>query len=213
MFKNLVGEKFGRLTVIRRQGSRLVGTNGKFRAAWLCRCICGREITSVTITLTTGHTKSCGCIRKEHPNAMRHGHAKNGQRSKAFQTWIGIKSRCLNPKEIAYKHYGARGITVCDRWLESFDNFLADMGEPTVVSLQLDRIDNNAGYSKDNCRWTTSVINGRNRSITLRVEGQTLGEIVDKYGVDYHRLYHQLITRNNSLSYTIAKLTAQNITA
>jgi len=196
------------LTVVKREGSKFVGNNGKLRATWLCRCNCSNEIITTTICLTTGATKSCGCIRKEHPNSMRHGASRHGKRSKAFQTWIGIRARCCNPNEPSFKRYGGRGITVCSRWLESFENFLEDMGEPENPELQLDRINNNLGYSKENCRWTTSKVNGRNKSNTIKIEGITLAEAAENNNIGYHRLYHQVITRKHSLAESIAKLTS-----
>jgi len=212
MFKDLTREKFGRLTVVNRNGSRLVGNHGKYRALWLCRCDCGKEINIATISLTTSHTRSCGCIREDHPNRLRHGKARNSERSKAYQAWIGMKARCRNnPKERAYSNYAGRGILVCQGWLESFENLFEDMGEPLSSGrkIHLDRINNDLGYFKENCRWTTAKINARNRSITVKIEGVPLAEIAENNCLDYHALYHQVVTRKQGLSETLAKLIAQ----
>jgi len=141
---------------------------------WKCLCDCGNETIVLATNLRSGNTKSCGCIlskyRKNNQANRKHGHAPevNGKakRSPTYYSWEAMKKRCLYPKHIAYDRYAGRGITICDRWLESFENFLADMGE-RPKELTLDRIDNDGNYEPGNCRWATrsqQVLNQRKKS-------------------------------------------------
>jgi hypothetical protein len=112
-----------------------------------------------------------------------------GHLNPLFSTWTLMISRCHNPKDRTYHKYGKRGITVCDRWIESFNNFLIDMGERPDKTFTLDRIDNNKGYFLENCQWATRKQQARNRRNTLRVEYQgvtwPLAELCEKLGKDY----------------------------
>lgn len=150
----LAGRRFGRLVVSHRAQSR-PGV-----AVWRCTCDCGGWKDVASAQLTTGVVSSCGCL------ARKHGHSAGGSRSKTYMVWDSMRQRCNNPRHAAFKNYGARGITVCERW-ESFENFLADMGEKPD-GLSIDRKDNSLGYFKDNCRWATDVEQNRNtRSVRL----------------------------------------------
>lgn len=161
---DLTGKVFGRLTAVSRNaGSKFKGVT------WTCVCQCGKTVKVAMASLTTGHTKSCGCysIDLVRTIKLRHGLSK----TRAHRIWAGMVQRCTNPKNIGFKLYGGRGITVCDAWL-SFDNFYHDMGHPPDGH-SLDRIDNNAGYSKENCRWATKLEQARNKrnSIIVTVNG------------------------------------------
>jgi hypothetical protein len=153
----LLGLRFGRLLVISREKTH---RNGSYY--WLCACDCGKQKTINGSSLKDGSTKSCGCFRDENAGTynIRHGQ----YRSLTHSTWRSMRNRCLNPKNPSYKWYGARGITVCERWAK-FENFLADMGErplgPTYFSL--DRINNNGNYEPGNCRWATDLQQRANR--------------------------------------------------
>ncbi len=155
---DLIGQKFGRLTVIERV------VNKRHRVAWLCRCSCGNEAAILSDSLRSGRTKSCGCLSREKSADMflRHGHTRGHTLSSTYRAWAGLLQRCNNKNNHAYSYYGRRGIKVCKRWVNSFESFLADMGK-RPEGLTLDRIDNSKGYNKANCRWATWDVQNNNR--------------------------------------------------
>lgn len=157
-FINLTGQIFERLTVI-----KCMGKNKHGQSLWLCRCDCGKEKIIDGNSLRKGFTKSCGCLQKEGITSrqLKHGHAKKEYRSNTYSVWHSILQRCNNPKNQAYKDYGGRGITVCQRWLK-FENFLKDIGE-IPKGLTLDRANNNRGYFPNNWRLATPKQQSRNR--------------------------------------------------
>lgn len=155
MRAKLEGQRFGRLTVVRFDH---VDKNDK--ATWFCQCDCGQDIITTTGNLRIGDTTSCGCARVKHTTPFY---------SKVRTAWRDMIDRCENPKNEYYHIYGGRGIKVCDRW-HSFDAFYADMGEPSSQGMSLDKIDNDQGYSPDNCRWTDARTQGRNRRLNVYVE-------------------------------------------
>ncbi|MBV1929829.1 MAG: hypothetical protein KUG81_10010 [Gammaproteobacteria bacterium] len=184
---DLSGEKFGRLTVI----SEAEGING--RTQWNCVCDCGSLLVGATAYLRCGDTKSCGCLSKDVPNRLSHGHNRVGKRSRTYRIWAGMKTRCGNEKATDYKWYGGRGVTVCAQWMR-FDSFLYDMGE-APKRLTIDRIDNNGNYEPGNCRWATMKQQRSNtsKSIFVSMGGKitTIPEAAAATGINVSTLYYR----------------------
>ena len=163
MKKNkLFGEKYGRLTVL-----GVYDKDKKQNLRWLCACMCGGYCIAHAYDLKNGRIKSCGCLIREGTHKT-HGMGRSGKkRSKIYSIWAAMLQRCNNPKDVNYFRYGGRGITVCQRW-KKFENFYSDMGDKPL-GLSLERIDNDLGYSKDNCKWATVEEQSVNKRNTVRV--------------------------------------------
>jgi len=185
---DLIGQQFCRLKVIEQ-----AGLNKWRQALWLCECICGNTKIITGCDLRSSSTKSCGCLLKEG-NQLRHGQNKGQKPTRTYKSWDGMKQRCNNPKDKDYKSYGGRGITVCEEWQE-FSNFFKDMGE-CPEGCSIDRIDNNKGYNKENCRWATRKQQARNRrsNRTLTFDGKTrcLSFFAEEYGIPRSTLRNRL---------------------
>lgn len=160
-YKNLEGRTFGRWTVLKRANDR-----NQRRIRFICKCSCGIEKSVASEFLLNGQSSSCGCFKKERSRLLLLKHGLSN--SKEYNCWRNMKQRCLNVNNTSWHRYGGRGIKICKRWVNSFENFIKDMGSPPSVKHQIDRINNNGNYIPNNCRWVTLTENTRNR------EGQKL---------------------------------------
>lgn len=149
-----IGQKFRRLTVVE------VGHVP--RRMMICECDCGGKTIVRADALLSGRTGSCGCLCKENRGEIRHGHTRNHRPSIEWISWSNMRHRCLNPNNPSYKNYGGRGIRVCERWLHSFENFLADMGLKPSLRHTIERTNNEKGYEPRNCKWATRTEQVRN---------------------------------------------------
>lgn len=180
--KDLTGQRFGKLIATRDVG------NQHGSRAWECMCDCGRTHVATASNLGFGSVRSCGCTHLTPK--PKHGHARAGAESKTYMVWKQMVQRCTNPANANYHNYGGRGISICVTWLD-FVNFLADMGE-APEGRTIERIDNDDGYNKQNCRWATwqeQASNKRNsRHITVFGETKTMSEWARHLGVNLQTL-------------------------
>lgn len=162
-FIDLTGKQYNRLIVLYRSYR-----TGDKRTYWMCKCECGSEVEVRADQLKSGHTKSCGCYNIEKTKE-RTTTAEGMYRTPTWITYHSMKMRCYNPNFKKFHLYGGKGIKVCERWQESFSNFLEDMGE-RPEGTTLDRIDGNGDYYKENCRWATYEEQNNNLSTNIMVD-------------------------------------------
>ena len=159
--KSLVGDKFGRLTIV-SEAERA----GRHRR-WNVRCDCGVQLVVYQDPMRDGRTRSCGCLNKEKASARRMTHGKT--QTAEYRSWVQMRKRCLSPGDPAYPQYGGRGIKVCERW-NRFEHFLADMGPKPSPSHSIDRMRNDGSYEPGNCRWATKKEQAENRGSVHKVQ-------------------------------------------
>lgn len=202
-FVDITGQRFNHWRVIEKVA--VLEGRSKKHSYWLCECDCGKQFIKTKDSLTTKNypSISCGCIKRERkpkPIEKRVPHSLKRMRN----IWHKMKSRCYNENSDNYYRYGGRGIKICDRWLESFDNFKEDMyesylefekqyGEDTAT---IDRIDFNGNYEPSNCRWLTMQQQSRNtsRTIKVRINGVTyscLREVAEKFNLRYDTVQYR----------------------
>lgn len=193
--EDVKGAKYGKLTIIKTYYKQM--KTGRKRKFTLCKCDCG-NITEVRFDcLTNNNTQSCGCmntIDREKPNSIR--------KHKLYRVYHAIKQRCYNTKDKHYKHYGGRGIKMCDEWLK-YENFLSwALIHGYKEGLQLDRINCNGNYEPNNCRWvdsSTNNYNKRNNILVLYKDGwRTIQYISDKEHISWNTAYYRYITKLKS---------------
>lgn len=187
--------------------SRLVALHYEGNQRWRCRCDCGAELLVRIGALTTGNTRSCGCLAREIllARSTKHGQASRKSHTNLYRRWEHMKQRCSNPRDRDYPRYGAKGITVCDRWVRGdgtrsgFECFLADMGPPPNRAYSIDRIDVLGPYAPDNCRWATSTqqANNRRNTIYIEVDGvvKPCAEWCRQYGISKQTLRYRINVR------------------
>lgn len=201
--ENLIGLKFGRLTVFRPARKK------KNQTMWVCICDCGNKAVVAAGALKSANTKSCGCLNSEIVTLRNTKHSKS--KTAEYRCWKSIKQRCHNENNPAYKNYGGRGIRVCDSWKNSFSNFLFDMGPKPNPKFDIDRIDNNLGYSPENCRWVDRKTNMKNTRNThfVTFNGRTLSimDWAEELNINPNTLY----SRINIMKWDIEKVLSKKV--
>lgn len=187
--QDLTNIKFGRLQAIKKS----VKQSG-YRALWDCKCDCGRDFVANRSALTSGNTKSCGCLKIDQLTQRNTKHGK--ARSSEYNLWTRIKRVCTRPQSNRYVYYGARDIKMCERWHQSFQDFLSDIGQRPTPRHSLDRINNNGDYEPKNVRWATcqeQMLNTRsNRHIIYKEQKLTISQASATFGINYFTLYTRL---------------------
>ena len=190
---NLTGQKFGELTVIQRAENDIKG-----RTQWLCQCDCGKQKIIRGSSLTSGNTKSCGCLSIEKLKKMSITHKM--AKTRLYKIWANIKTRCLNPKYSRFCDYGGRGIKVCNEWKNNFKAFYDwAIANGYKEDLTIDRINVNGNYEPENCRWVTPKINSSNKRnnfiFKYNNKEQCLKSWAEELNIDYILLYNRIIKR------------------
>lgn len=197
------GEKYGKLTTVNMIHKE--SSSGRIRSHWICLCDCGTQVVVDSGNLRRKNSTQCSeCTAKSRSERRKtHGQTKSSSKgtrllpSKAYRTWQNTKRRCLNPNDKRYPDYGGRGITVCDEWIDSFENFYRDMGDPPSGRHSIDRIDNNGPYDKQNCRWATQEEQGSNKrnNVLVVVDGESmsLSEACRRSEIDYDTIRKRVV--------------------
>lgn len=193
-FTDISNQKFNFLTVL---GFVNIIKSGKKNVLWLCACECGKKIKVTGYKLRNGHTKSCGCKKGLFTRNSKRTHGMS--KTHFYKKWTSMRKRCNNPKSENYSRYGGKGVTYSESW-EKFENFYKDMYKSYQKHIQLygkkqttlDRIDNDKGYEKVNCRWATYEQQGnntsRNKMLTYKGRTQSLSQWCKEYGYNYNTI-------------------------
>ena len=195
--ENYIGKTFGRLKILSFGVPKIYGKAKNKIATVICICSCGNEVISVLADIKIGKIKSCGCLSIGKTNSnFKHGASLNKKLTTEYSSWINMKDRCYNLKNSHYIGYGGRGIKVCEEWKNNFSKFLQDMGKKPSNKHSIDRINNDLGYFKENCRWATvkeQANNTRtNNYITFLDKIQTLKQWCDELNLNYNTIRSRL---------------------
>ena len=204
---NLIGMKFGRLTIV----SKVVADNAVKKMIVRCECSCGKIIDIHMTNLIHTGTRSCGCLSGSI-NKMRSTH--NRTNTSEYHIWASMKARCFNEKSKYYHHYGGRGITVCDSWIDSFEQFFNDMGARPSMRHSLDRINVDGDYKASNCRWATTVQQANNtrsnRYLTYQGVTKTIAEWGRQLGINRHTIQSRLNRGNLDIAEVLSTKIRKN---
>lgn len=198
---DIIGQTFNWLT-IQSESQPHITSGGNKKRMMSCLCKCG-SVKSISLSdIMSNRTKSCGCYSRirAREKAIKRNTMHGMYGTPEYSAWMSMKKRCLNPQHHYFKHYGGRGITICESWIKSFIRFFNDMGERPSPNHSLDRIDNNNGYCKDNCRWATKKQQGRNkrsnRMLTIEQETRTLSEWSEISGLGWNTIFYRAFIAN-----------------
>jgi hypothetical protein len=200
--ESLIYQKFNKLTLIKEVKPHITA-GGHLHRKCEFKCDCGKIVQIQFSAVKNGSTKSCGCHSKDLASKrMKAFNRKHGMfNTPEYNIYLSMKKRCLNQNHKSFMHYGGRGINICQSWIDSFDNFINDMGLRPSNNHSLDRLDNNKGYSKENCRWSTRTEQARNvrtnRIIEFNNEKKCLSEWAEIIGVSWQNLFYKLFISKN----------------
>jgi hypothetical protein len=193
---------FGKLVVL---GLAPHVGSGRYSYWYWCQCECGNFIQVKGIRLRNGHTKSCGCRKAEVTRERsKHNAAANGKLTLEYRVWIEMKQRCYNPNCSRFYTHGSRGITVCDRWKDSYVAFMEDMG-PRPKGMTLERRENDGDYTPENCYWATRIEQARNRrnNVLATLNGET--KPMSQWCEELNLPYHTVMARINKMKWSKEK--------
>lgn len=200
-FKDLTGQKFDRLTVIKRAGTSKSG-----KVLWLCECSCGErnQITTTTSNLITGNTKSCGCLAKESASRTGKANTIHGDTdTRLYRIFRGMKDRCYNSKNKDYARYGGRGIKVCEEWLNDYITFKKwAISNGYQEDLTIERKDFDKDYCPENCEWISMSQQQRNKSSNRVMTYNGESKILVEWDEQFHIPYNVLCARINERGHT-----------
>jgi hypothetical protein len=185
---DMTNRRYGRLTVI------ALHHRDARKAYWECKCDCGKTTIVRNCALTSGNTKSCGCLNDELRLDRNYTHGLSD--CVEYRAWSYMKTRCCNTDIKSAPRYSGRGIKICDRWLDSFENFYEDMGKKPSPKHSLDRINNDGDYEPSNCRWATweEQANNNSNNVKFVIDGETItrANLCKKYGINYSAFRHRI---------------------
>lgn len=190
------GDRYGRLTVVREIEPVVSSVNNRKYRRVEFTCECGQSVTANLEAVRQGGTRSCGCLNRDSSSRSGRNNKTHGLTNcRTYVSWTEMKRRCYVPDRSEFESYGERGITVCERWMNSFENFIEDMGE-RPQGCTIDRIDNDGDYCLENCRWATQKEQQRNRrsNVLVTFQGQTMciSEWAERTGIPRKTLEKRL---------------------